>query len=379
MLCFNGHFRSKSLRNGFTLVELLVVIAIIGVLIALLLPAVQAAREAARRMQCSNQIKQLSLAVHNFHDANNRFPASSFDPIYVSKDIKRAGALALLLPFTEQSTLYSNLVFNSGELYYRAEARVRISTLLCPSDSNINLWNNTMCAHTSYRGSRADLAGSDALGTAVGTSGRLVDVNPETQFPMLRSWLQAGRFLGGFERVTDGTSNSVMFSEGIIGDGQGGNIGGNYKMRMATGVSAHYDQEPQKCLNLRGPGNEFSSPSQSSVTDADHNLGRRAWDNYVHPVYFYTLLPPNSPSCHNDWIHVWVSASSNHPGGVNISLLDASTRFINDSINTANLSRKVTAQSPDVPPASPYDATGTFSYGVWAELGSINGGETSEP
>ncbi|MDR1268799.1 MAG: DUF1559 domain-containing protein, partial [Planctomycetaceae bacterium] len=219
--------------RGFTLVELLVVIAIIGVLIALLLPAVQAAREAARRMQCSNQIKQLSLAVHNFHDANNRFPASSFDPIYVSKNIGRASALALLLPFAEQSTLYSNLVFSAGDLYNKAEARVRIGTLLCPSDSNINLWDSTMCSHTSYRGSRGDLAGYDALQTAVGTSGRMHDVNPETQFPMSRSWLQAGRFLGGFERVTDGTSNSVMFSEGIIGDGQGGNIGGNYKMRIA--------------------------------------------------------------------------------------------------------------------------------------------------
>ncbi|MDR1141856.1 MAG: DUF1559 domain-containing protein, partial [Planctomycetaceae bacterium] len=303
----------KTTILAFTLVELLVVIAIIGVLIALLLPAVQAAREAARRMQCANQIKQLSLAVHNFHDANNRFPASSFDPIYVSKNINRGGALTLLLPFTEQSTLYSNLVFSSAPLFQKAEGRVRIGTLLCPSDSNINLWNDTMCAHTSYRGSRGDLAGHD--------SGAGMDAtNPDDQVPMSRSWLQAGRFLGGFERVTDGTSNSVMFSEGIIGDGQGGNIGGNYKMRIATTALAHYNQIPQNCLNLRGPGNEFNDSSQNCLNDADHNLGRRAWDNYVHPVYFYTLLPPNSPSCHSGYVYIWVSASSNHPGGVNISL-----------------------------------------------------------
>ncbi|MDR0336590.1 MAG: DUF1559 domain-containing protein, partial [Planctomycetaceae bacterium] len=159
--------------------------------------------------------------------------------------------------------------------------------------------------------------------------------------------------------------------------GQGGNIGGNYKMRIATGVTSHYSSAPQNCLSLRGPGNEFNNSSQSTVTDPDHNLGRRAWENFVHPVYFYTLLPPNSPSCHSDWIHVWISASSNHPGGVNISLLDASTRFINDSINTTNLSRAVTAQTPDAPPAFPYDSTGAFSYGVWAELGSINGGEST--
>jgi hypothetical protein len=177
--------------------------------------------------------------------------------------------------------------------------------------------------------------------------------------------------------VTDGTSNSVCFSEGIIHDGTGGTPGGSYKANLATGVSSHYNCVPQNCLNLKGSGGMFASTTQAKLNDAGHNLGRRIWDNYVQPVYFYTLLPPNSPSCHSGWQYVWVSASSNHSGGVNVSLLDASVRFITDTIHTTNLSRKVTNQTPDAPPAYPYDSTGTFSYGLWAELGSINGGESA--
>ena len=98
-------------RNiAFTLVELLVVIAIIGLLIALLLPAVQMAREAARRMRCSNNLKQLTLAVHGFHDAQRRFPASSFDPLVTQPRVRRCGLFPLLLPFFEQQTLYGMLI-----------------------------------------------------------------------------------------------------------------------------------------------------------------------------------------------------------------------------------------------------------------------------
>ncbi|MDR1142320.1 MAG: DUF1559 domain-containing protein [Planctomycetaceae bacterium] len=362
------------------MVELLVVIAIIGVLIALLLPAVQAAREAARRSQCTNQIKQLSISVHNFHDVHNRFPASSYDPITRSKELRRAGAFVLLLPFFEQTALYSNLAveYNPSavagtdasiqSLYSRPSARTKIAALLCPSDSNGSLWNNSLCTFTSYRGSRGDLAGIDAADLTV--------ANP-TLMPMQRSWLQAGDFLGGLERVTDGTSNSVMLSEGIISDGTTTGTGGNYKMRMASGVSCHYNQIPQNCLSLKGQGNEFANSSQPILTDANHNLGRRAWEPFVQTCYFYTLLPPNSPSCHGSWVYTWVSASSNHPGGVNVTLLDTSARFISETINTNNLGRKISNQTPDCPPASPYDAAGTFSYGVWAELGSINGSEST--
>jgi prepilin-type processing-associated H-X9-DG protein len=356
-----------------------VVIAIIGILIALLLPAVQAAREAARRMTCSNKIRQMSLAVHNFHDVYNRFPASAFDPIAVNAGGLQCSSNSLILPFIEQEALYSQLMIPykagaSGDaglqgVVHRACGRnLRINTFICPSDGNSiikspsNAIDNTVI---SYRGSRADLARHD--GTAA------------NQYQMRRSWLRAGQFVGGFELVTDGTSNSVMYSEGIIHDCSSGAPGGSYKARLATGVTSRYDQVPQNCLNLKGAGGNFKYPTQTTLSDNGHNLGRRAWDTPVQSNNFYTLLPPNSPSCHSHWDETWVSASSNHTGGVNVSMLDASVRFINDTIQTQNLHRSVTTQSPSVPPANPYDGAGQFSYGLWAELGSINGGESATP
>jgi prepilin-type N-terminal cleavage/methylation domain-containing protein len=114
MLCFGGSFRLKFRRNGFTLVELLVVIAIIGVLIALLLPAVQAAREAARRMQCSNHLKQIGIAFHNFHD--NR---DGIVPISIARN--HVSGYVLLFPYLEQNPMYEVMQTNLGGFKYNLD------------------------------------------------------------------------------------------------------------------------------------------------------------------------------------------------------------------------------------------------------------------
>ncbi|MCR9118981.1 MAG: DUF1559 domain-containing protein, partial [bacterium] len=124
---------NRSSQSGFTLVELLVVIAIIGVLIALLLPAVQAAREAARRVSCSNNLKQLGLALHNHHDVNHAFPTNERTP----KDIS---ALVKLLPFFEQGALYDKINLAAGGVASQSidgivlDNRV-MPSLQCPSES----------------------------------------------------------------------------------------------------------------------------------------------------------------------------------------------------------------------------------------------------
>lgn len=123
-------FRFRSSRPAFTLIELLVVIAIIAILVALLLPAVQQAREAARRTQCSNNLKQIGLAIHNYHDTNSRFPLSSIEPT-----LSRSGAFASLLPYIDQANLYQKYDFslgNSDPANLTAVSQ-RIATYLCPS------------------------------------------------------------------------------------------------------------------------------------------------------------------------------------------------------------------------------------------------------
>src|SRR5690606_839337 len=133
-----GH---SSRRHAFTLVELLVVIAIIGILVALLLPAVQSAREAARRMQCQNNLKQLGLALHNYHDALQAFPPSSVWPDESQIASKNNGNLGptwviLILPYLEQQALHDAFDLNQSICaeYNRAPRSVQLATMLCPSD-----------------------------------------------------------------------------------------------------------------------------------------------------------------------------------------------------------------------------------------------------
>jgi len=178
-----------------------------------------------------------------------------------------------------------------------------------------------------------------------------------------------------FAAITSGTSNTVALSEGIIGGGGGSSRA--FKEVMASGIQSHYNQRAQNCLNVRGAGGDIIASHTSIDRDA-HWMGRRAWENWPGNTQFYTLLPPNSPSCRSDWQYAWVSASSNHSGGVNVAFMDGTVRLIPDSINTANLNVRVAPQNPDNPPAQPIvhpddPNPGTrLTYGIWAELGAVN-------
>ncbi|QDV34803.1 DUF1559 domain-containing protein [Tautonia plasticadhaerens] len=201
-------------RRGFTLIELLVVIAIIGVLIALLLPAVQSAREAARRAQCTNNLKQLGLALHNYESASAGFPpgivtTTSNLPDEFSTWVAWSPQ-SMLLPYLEQQPLYNAANFNWACCWYGDEAYVtnstvvftRIAAFLCPSDGNAGVQNIN-----SYYAS---------LGTTIHRYG---PPNGDTTgpFTLYNSQSRSGRY--GISDLKDGTSNTIAFGEGLVGDG----------------------------------------------------------------------------------------------------------------------------------------------------------------
>jgi hypothetical protein len=198
-------------------------------------------------------------------------------------------------------------------------------------------------------------------------------------------------FRSDFGIVTSGLSNSIAFSEGLIGYDSTDNSK-TYKDSVAKGILGHYSNAPLRCLNVRGKSGFFANDAQETFTEA-HFLGKRVWDNRPVAYAFYALLPPNSPSCSASLTNGWVSATSSHVGGVNVSLLDGAMKFIPDSIDTQNLGKRsknrqwqcpkpcehlnpwMVDDGPSHYPTDP-DTDRTFSYGVWAELGAVNSRET---
>ncbi|MDG3007478.1 DUF1559 family PulG-like putative transporter [Paludisphaera mucosa] len=335
---------TRNLRRGFTLIELLVVIAIIAVLIALLLPAVQSAREAARRSQCINNLKQIGLAMHSYHGATNSFPMGSSRAPIATNPRENAwwgdwSAHAMLLPYLEQQPLYnaSNFMVTAmghspaGEMNSTV-VDTRLAGFLCPSDGN---------AGRSYTNSYYASAGT--------TTHRYHDVDFTGVF---------GRnYCYGVRDITDGSSNTIAFSEGLIASNTGGRTRAHSVVDVAAvnGDQIRLQSDVYSLVPMGGapPGPVVSSALQSCVTslrdpgnanNVKNNKGERwAWGE-TGMTMFHTIVPPNSTqyafaSCRNDCAgcspdaSVFTNAQSNHSGGVNILMADGSVRFAKDSIS----------------------------------------------
>jgi prepilin-type N-terminal cleavage/methylation domain-containing protein/prepilin-type processing-associated H-X9-DG protein len=212
--------RSRQPGVGFTLIELLVVIAIIAVLIGLLLPAVQKVREAASRMSCQNNLKQLALAVHNYHDAYQLFPASGARPSGNCCTYTSWSWIARILPFLEQDNLYRMANIDTASLAGNPALAVIVKTLYCPSDGMAQqiwtdrtdqwVWNNAPSAGTSYKG----VGGSNWCWGNWPFAGTIGDCNFFSQGDgiFFRNDLT---FHLSLASVRDGTSNTFMIGEDV--------------------------------------------------------------------------------------------------------------------------------------------------------------------
>ena len=398
----------RSLRSAFTLVELLVVIAIIGMLIALLLPAVQAAREAARRMQCSNKVRQLAIAMHNHHDVHNTFPARCWGTAGAGAsgdydaDLGRApgtgnrqrySAWVALLPFFEQQAIADRISSNPhvspidvGNGRWQGGAannpwRTKIDALLCPSDtaatgriSGDEQQGSNMCV------SQGDWAGhAKNEGNGVRRASRTRGVF-------------AAIVERGFGAIPDGTSNTTFISERAVYSQRMSIVGGGVVHNsgitaLAGGMAVDNNGQnaddtndytlvaPARCTAMRGAGGRLRDDLEADQVSSNNDLGLRWGDGGAFVNLFSTILPPNSPTCNSS------SATSNdrlinpptsyHPGGVNLAMADASGRFITDSIGAGSFTASDEIRIDDTTGASP--------FGVWGALGSRNGRESATP
>ena len=387
-------------RGAFTLVELLVVIAIIGMLIALLLPAVQAAREAARRMSCSNALKQFSLALHNYHDVHAEFPKGNEMIIYAPASRAWAGysPFFTMMPFYEQTAAYDTGTTNpdvaARDPYDDASYPVvaqnfwggTIAFLGCPSDTNF--------ANSDGRNSYVYSVG-DWADTNISPSTTTTTTNRRGPFYRTpfnsdddnrhTNWrdIQEAASARSLASLSDGTSNTVVFSERVT-SGNRNNIKGAFKLAVGGdephGVPNNRDYgssspgsppiRPHRCLTWAKQGNAYRT-DQGTVYTGDH-FGTR-WADGRAPATFSTLLPPNSPSCWGPGglkydARSMNSASSFHTGGVNASLGDGSVRFVPDSVNWSTGVMDDTVQPV---------TSGQSPFGVWGAMGSINGSEAA--
>ncbi len=332
-----GHRSPPRRCAAFTLVELLVVIAIIGILIALLLPAVQAAREAARRMSCTNHLKQIGLALHNFHGSHKRFPVGSPSKTCSGyEDIPawqyRWAPLAMLTPYMEQFNLYESLnlqvpLYGHTGVYRGPGYGVHPSNhealtqeipfFYCPSDRGEK--SVPPDSELEFAGSNYMTCWGRGAPTATGTA--VFDTDG----------LFNNRNGIRFADVTDGTSNTAAFSESLLPDAH----------MASSSVTLTEQNKNHVIVGARSGGDptlsvEWCTRFGQPVASQPRRTGR--WfDGFVLYRAYYHWHGPNSPvpDCAK-WSplrSLWQTARSRHPGGVNVALVDGSVHFVSETID----------------------------------------------
>jgi prepilin-type N-terminal cleavage/methylation domain-containing protein/prepilin-type processing-associated H-X9-DG protein len=368
------HFRK---RTGFTLVELLAVIAIIGTLVGLLLPAVQAAREAARMSACSNNIRQLSLAVLGYEEQKQRLPSFCFDYGLRSRGTNTGrdqwgnwGIMVHLLPFLEETALYQKCLeeFDLGQEFISTTSvrNRRIEMLMCPSEIQRRPVISSM-GLTSYHVNSGDVVTSWQYVNVRGpfipgiqpssgwTSYGVVPASPVSRYTRIKD-------------VTDGLSKTVAFGEVIVG-----RVTRSLPAGVANTSNVSESASPSVCTGEIGADGQYVAVY--SNTGWDRQLAGSSWGAAATAMTaFQTMAAPNSPRCSNGMGSNDITpASSYHRGGAYAAMCDGSVRFVTDTIDAGDPAATTTSTGTTVAGSS---YRGQSIRGVWGAMGTRASGET---
>ncbi len=346
-------------RYGFSLKELLVGVTVACIALALLTPAIEAARETARRVSCSNNFKQIGLAIHNYHSAYRHCPAAMFG---TEANEHRLSGLIMLTPFIEASPRW-DVISNPSTFHgvtYPAMGPVPwdtnydpwcedIPTFRCPSDAG----RNSELGSTNYAFSVGDrITGLYKCNSATEARGFFLP-----------------RVVTSFNDVTDGLANTIMMTE--IGTMRARQLQGQFALNRAVSLL----DSPSECYRVADP----TKPQvyDASVTLSERGRGGAFADGAGGYSLVHTILPPNSPSCaigNADPLEGVFSAGSFHEGGCHVLMGDGAVIFITNSIEAGVATDpSYRNNSHDPGTTSPWSP-----YGLWGALGTPAGEEMLE-
>lgn len=337
--------KSSSRQFGFTLVELLVVMAIIATLMALLLPAVQGAREASRRTACRNNLHQIGIALHNYHDTHACFPPSSGGTDGSGTNGNALSGFVMLLPQLEKDVIWQRIRSTPGQGGDPSTIAINgeIDVYLCPSATVGDKVNGS--GHRYYAFNLGDLQPAYP--------------NPQ---PMMMAGVPG---LAGVRRTRGpfGFQHCVKIKD--ITDGTGATIAVAERFGSVSTRDWHgsFTSSPATCkTGWAGPPVPPLGPNVDS-TESFFAVGFPIWGGFT------TAMPPNSRHCYSSNnlptrnFGIWIAASSRHMSGVNVLMCDGAARFVNENIFAGDQ----TATAPATGEESP--------YGVWGGIGTIAGRE----
>lgn len=331
-----------AVRRGFTLIELLVVIAIIAVLIALLLPAVQQAREAARRSQCKNNLKQLGLAIHNFHDTYGHLPTSNRPP---GTGTKRIGGITRMLPYLDQAPLYNNynqqLQWSDPNAQMRATVSTKLTVLICPSNPQGGVLDGDPDATTTPSGWAMNVAAAGDYALAKGVDRGITPyvtlvlpglfTDPTNSANSYYAGMFPQNVDAKFASVTDGLSNTIAMHESAgrpylfrrgrqVGSPPANRVNGGGWCRPASEVLI---------TGQRADGSALFGTTPFNATNG-HDVGSESY-----PSGMFGVQSTGQPY-------------SFHVGGAHFLMGDGAVRFISENISMNTFVSLVTASGGEV-------------------------------